>query len=93
MTNEQIFRNAQRLGEGNNVEFKRCGNEVEHDVFESVCSFANRFGGDIYLGVLNDGTVTGVNANNAEFPREESRQHDEQSQCLQTVVVSSARDI
>ena len=58
------FSAAQQLGEGNSVEFKRCGNEVEHDVFESVCSFANRFGGDIYLGVLNDGTVVGVNKAN-----------------------------
>lgn len=42
------------------VEFKRCGGEVESDVYESVCSFLNRFGGDIFLGVLNDGTVRGV---------------------------------
>lgn len=27
---------------------------------ESVCSFLNRFGGDLFLGVLDDGTVVGV---------------------------------
>lgn len=42
------------------VEFKRCGNGIEHDVYESVCSFLNRFGGDIFMGVLDDGTVVGV---------------------------------
>lgn len=35
------------------VEFKRCGNGIEPDTYESVCSFLNRFGGDIFLGVLN----------------------------------------
>lgn len=47
-------------GETIAVEFKRCGNGIEHDVYESVCSFLNRFGGDIFMGVLNDGTVVGV---------------------------------
>ena len=42
------------------VEFKRCGNGIESDVYETVCSFLNRFGGDIFLGVLDDGTVLGV---------------------------------
>lgn len=47
-------------GENIAVEFKRCGNGIEHDVYETVCSFLNRFGGDIFMGVLNDGTVVGV---------------------------------
>lgn len=25
-----------------------------------VCSFLNRFGGDIFLGILDDGTVSGI---------------------------------
>ena len=48
------------IGETIGVEFKRCGNGIESDVYESVCSFLNRFGGDIYMGVLDDGTVIGV---------------------------------
>lgn len=48
------------IGENIGVEFKRCGNHIESDVYETVCSFLNRFGGDIYLGVLDDGTVAGV---------------------------------
>ena len=48
------------VGETVAVEFKRCGNGIEHDVYETVCSFLNRFGGNIFLGVLNDGTVVGV---------------------------------
>lgn len=42
------------------VEFKRCGNGIESDTYESVCSFLNRFGGDILMGVLDNGTVVGV---------------------------------
>lgn len=48
------------IGETVAVEFKRCSNGIEHDVYETVCSFLNRFGGDIFMGVLDDGTVLGV---------------------------------
>ena len=34
-------------------------------MFESIRAFLDRFGGDVYLGALNDGTVVGVNARNA----------------------------
>ena len=47
-------------GESATVEFKRCGNSVERDVFETLCAFANRFGGDLYLGVDDDGSVIGI---------------------------------
>lgn len=48
------------IGETVAVEFKRCGNGIESDTYETVCSFLNRFGGDIFMGVLGDGTVSGV---------------------------------
>ena len=48
------------IGETVAVEFKRCGNGIENDTYETVCSFLNRFGGDLFLGVLDDGTVTGI---------------------------------
>ena len=47
-------------GESGWVEFKRCGNGIESDVYETVCSFANHFGGVILCGVLDDGTVHGL---------------------------------
>ena len=58
--NSETFRSILSVGETVAVEFKRCGNGVEHDTYESVCSFLNRFGGDLFLGVLDDGTVVGV---------------------------------
>jgi ATP-dependent DNA helicase RecG len=48
------------VGETVAVEFKRCGNGIGADTYQTVCAFLNRFGGDIYLGVENDGTVIGV---------------------------------
>ena len=48
------------IGETVAVEFKRCGNGIESDTYETVCSFLNRFGGDIFMGVLDDGTVLGI---------------------------------
>ena len=54
------FHSMLTIGETVAVEFKRCGNGIEHDVYETVCSFLNRFGGDIFMGVLDDGTVLGV---------------------------------
>lgn len=53
------------IGETIAVEFKRCGNGVGEDTYQTVCSFLNRFGGDIYLGVEDDGTVYGIPRNAA----------------------------
>ena len=47
-------------GEGLSIEFKRCGNRLGQDVFETICSFANRQGGTILLGVRDDGSVEGI---------------------------------
>ncbi|MBE6397811.1 MAG: ATP-binding protein, partial [Lentisphaerae bacterium] len=44
-----------KSGEGLTAEFKRCSGGVESDVFESICAFLNRFGGDVLLGVEDDG--------------------------------------
>lgn len=49
-----------RAGEGIGVEFKRCGSQPSGDTFETICSFANRRGGSILLGVNDDGAVEGV---------------------------------
>ncbi len=47
-------------GENISTEFKECTNSLPKNIFETVCSFLNRFGGHIFLGVRNDGTVVGV---------------------------------
>lgn len=59
MTPNELM-HAIRGGESSTVEFKRCGDLPHADTFETVCSFSNRMGGDIYLGVSDDGEVVGV---------------------------------
>lgn len=58
--NHETLRSILKIGETVAVEFKRCGNGIESDTYETVCSFLNRFGGDIFMGVLDDGTVLGI---------------------------------
>ena len=50
-------------GEGATIEFKRGGNGARDDTFESYCAFLNRDGGDILLGIEDDGTVVGIPPN------------------------------
>lgn len=54
------FEEILQTGENIHVEFKRGGAGFEDDSYETVCSFLNRFGGDLFLGVLDDGTIEGV---------------------------------
>lgn len=50
-------------GEDEYTEFKRCGNQPESDVFETICAFANSFGGNVFLGIEDDGDICGIAAN------------------------------
>ena len=48
------------VGENLNIEFKRAGDGPKADTFESVCAFLNTAGGDLLLGVTDDGEVVGL---------------------------------
>ena len=50
-----------KQGEGIHIEFKACKDKLNKDVFESVCAFLNRSGGELFLGVEDNGQVKGVN--------------------------------
>ena len=41
MTQEKL-ESLLKIGENIGVEFKRCGNNIESDVYETVCSFLNQ---------------------------------------------------
>ena len=47
-------------GEKIDVELKKSTRELNRDIYDSVCAFTNRDGGDIFLGVNDDRTVIGV---------------------------------
>ena len=58
--NVEYFQQILAQGENINVEFKECKTALNKDVYETVCAFLNRAGGEILLGVKNSGEVVGV---------------------------------
>ena len=53
-------------GEGLTIEYKECVDKLSNSVWETVCSFSNRYGGHLILGAHDDGTPIGVNPNSAQ---------------------------
>ncbi|WP_281258008.1 AlbA family DNA-binding domain-containing protein [Dethiosulfatibacter aminovorans] len=53
-------------GEGITVEFKESRKKLNKDVYESVCSFLNRYGGHLFLGVKDNGEIVGVDKDSVE---------------------------
>ena len=58
MTNKlkQLIQN----GESITTEFKESKSKLNKDIYETVCAFLNRDGGDILLGVADDSSIVGV---------------------------------
>ena len=53
-------------GEGLTVEFKKSREKVPSDVYQSICAFLNRNGGQVFLGVEDDGVITGIKESSVE---------------------------
>ena len=47
-------------GESLTAEFKESKEKLNKDVYETVCAFSNRAGGDIFLGIKDNGEIVGV---------------------------------
>lgn len=47
-------------GESVTTEFKTATNKLPKNIFETVCAFLNRSGGNIFLGISDEGKITGV---------------------------------
>jgi len=65
MTTDRV-RQLLSAGEGLTMEYKECVTSLNNTVWETVCSFSNRYGGHLILGALDDGTPIGVNPNCAQ---------------------------
>ena len=65
MTSEQLEPYLM-AGENTCIEFKQCGGNPSWDIFESFCAFLNRDGGDLFLGITDDGKIIGVPENACE---------------------------
>lgn len=44
-------------GESYTIEYKKCINKLSESVYETVCSFSNRYGGYILLGVIRTANI------------------------------------
>jgi len=60
-----------RKGEGLDLEFKTCRNQLNRDIYETVCAFLNRHGGTMLFGVQDDGTVQGIDADAVQQVRKD----------------------
>ena len=65
---KEFLRQLLDSGEGFTIEYKLCENKLSNSVYETVCSFSNRYGGYLLLGVeeiekdgCKVGRVIGVN--------------------------------
>lgn len=63
---QDIFIALTLKGEGTQIEYKTCTEEISESLYESVCSFLNHTGGQILVGVQDDGTIVGVNPDRVE---------------------------
>ncbi len=59
--NEQNLLEIISKGESIDLEFKTCRDQINRDVYETVCAFLNRHGGTILLGVKDSGEIQGIN--------------------------------
>ena len=55
-----IIKNIISQGEKINTEFKEAKNKLPKNLFETICAFLNRFGGNIILGVNDNKEIVGV---------------------------------
>ena len=60
------FIKLSETGEGTTIEYKTCTEQISESLYETVCSFLNHRGGQILVGVRNNGEIVGVNPEKAE---------------------------
>jgi ATP-dependent DNA helicase RecG len=59
-TGNQQLKGLIAKGEGLDIEFKACRDQLPKSIYETVCAFLNRHGGTLLLGVENDGAIQGI---------------------------------
>ncbi|OIO37747.1 MAG: AAA family ATPase [Candidatus Omnitrophica bacterium CG1_02_49_16] len=55
-----------KKGEGIAVEFKECKTSLSKEIFGTVCAFLNKNGGELFLGVTNNGEIAGIDTRSIE---------------------------
>jgi len=65
MLKNKIFKLIKE-GEGLRIEFKECKTELSKGIYETVCAFLNRNGGELLLGISDKGEITGIDKDHIE---------------------------
>lgn len=65
MTNSKIKKTISK-GEGLRIEFKKAKNKLPNNLFETICAFLNKTGGEILLGISDDKKIIGIDENKIE---------------------------
>ena len=60
---DEFIKNIINQGEKINTEFKEAKEKLPKSLFETVCAFLNRFGGNIILGVNDSKQIVGIDPN------------------------------
>ena len=66
MNKSKRIRETLKEGEGISIEFKESSLAINRDTYETVSAFLNRCGGELLLGVANDGTILGIESDKIE---------------------------
>ena len=62
---EDQFIKLSQSGESAQIEYKTCYEQISDSLYETVCSFLNHSGGQILVGVNDNGEIAGVNPDKA----------------------------
>ena len=73
--NSKEIKNLIQNGEKIDVEFKESKNALTKDVFDTVCSFNNRNGGHIILGINDKRDIVGVSEDKVEVQHSQVNGH------------------
>ena len=60
------FKRLSQAGESAVIEYKTCTERISSSLYETVCSFLNHSGGQILVGVKDNGEIVGVSPDKAE---------------------------
>ena len=69
MENDPVLLHIKQLltsGEGIRIEYKKARTALPENIFETICAMLNRDGGDILLGVDDNGNVLGIDNRSIE---------------------------
>lgn len=92
MTQDQLL-HIINAGEGLKTEFKSCSQKLPKNLFETISAFLNTKGGNILLGVEDNGTISGIDENKLVHFKKDIANLSNNPQKLSPVVYLSVEEM